>query len=77
MSVAVRVAASSQDFPEIPQPRFVIGQDEQGHWVALDSEGREGGLFASREAALKYVAQETVGSRAVAVYAAKPLSLWK
>lgn len=77
MSVAVRVAASSHDFPEIPQPRFVIGQDEQGHWVALDAEGREGGLFASREAALKYVAGVSGGRRPVAVYAAKPLTLWK
>jgi hypothetical protein len=77
MSVAVRVAASSHDFPEIPPPRFVIGQDEHGHWVALDSEGREGGLFASRDAALKFVAQATGGRRPVAAHAAKPLSLWK
>jgi hypothetical protein len=81
MSVAVRIAASqitsAQNFPEISPPRFVIGQDKEGHWVALDSEGREGGLFASRDAALKYVAQETGGRRPVAVDAAKPLSLWK
>jgi hypothetical protein len=77
MSVAVRVAAPSHDFPEIPKPRFVIGQDEEGHWVALDSEGRAGGLFASRDATLKYVAQETGGRRPVAIYAAKPLCLWK
>ena len=56
MSVALRVAAPSLAFRKISSPRFVIGQDEQDHWVALDAAGREGGLFASREAALKYVA---------------------
>ena len=59
MSVALRVAAPPQQFRKISSPRFVIGQDEQGHWVALDADGREGGLFANREAALKYVAAET------------------
>jgi hypothetical protein len=81
MSVALRVAAKQkspvQNFPEISPPRFVIGQDEEGHWVALDSEGRAGGLFASRDAALKYVAQETGGRRPVAACAKEPLSLWK
>jgi hypothetical protein len=81
MSVALRVAAKAtspaENFPEIAPPRFVIGQDAEGHWVALASEGREGGLFASREAALKFVARETGGRRPVAAYAANPLCLWK
>jgi hypothetical protein len=77
MSVALRVAAPSLAFRKISSPRFVIGQDEQGHWVALDAAGREGGLFASREAALKYVAAETGRRRPTAMLAAKPLALWK
>ena len=77
MSVALRVAAPPRNFRKISSPRFVIGQDEQGHWVALEYEGLEGGLFANREAALKYVAAETGRRRPTAVLAAKPLTLWK
>jgi hypothetical protein len=27
--------------------QFVIGQDETGHWVAVESNGRGGGIFVS------------------------------
>ena len=76
MSAALQIAQPSEGFRKSPSPRFVVGQDDQGHWAALDTEGREGGLFASREAALKYVAAETGRRRPTAVFSAKPLALW-
>jgi hypothetical protein len=41
------------------QATYLIGQDSEGHWVALETHGRGGGLFASREAAARYAAFET------------------
>ncbi|MCJ2095543.1 hypothetical protein MKK67_24025 [Methylobacterium sp. J-072] len=39
--------------------RFVVGQDPEGHWVAVEIHGRAGGLFRSREAAVDYAVGET------------------
>lgn len=40
-------------------PIFVVGRDIEGHWLAVDTSGRSGGLFASQEAALRYATFET------------------
>ena len=39
-------------------PDFVVGQDHSGHWLAIETHGLAGGLFASREAALHYAMEE-------------------
>ncbi|MDQ0454976.1 hypothetical protein [Rhizobium paknamense] len=39
-------------------PRFTIGRDQKGFWVLQDKTNRLGGLFASEEAALKFVSKE-------------------
>ncbi|MGG7516410.1 hypothetical protein ACQ3G6_00815 [Allorhizobium undicola] len=39
-------------------PRFTIGRDQKGFWVLQDETNRLGGLFASEEAALKFVSKE-------------------
>jgi hypothetical protein len=39
-------------------PIFMIGQDERGNWVAQDLKGTCGGLFVSRDAAMRYVRSE-------------------
>jgi hypothetical protein len=77
MASALRVKEPPLRFRKISPSRFTVGQDEQGHWVALDAERREGGLFVSREAALNYVARETGRNRAAARFSAAPLALWK
>jgi len=38
---------------------FRVGRDHEGHWVAVESTGTSGGIFASREAALHYATMET------------------
>jgi hypothetical protein len=35
-----------------------VGQDKRGNWVVQDQKGMRGGLFVSREAALRYVRSE-------------------
>lgn len=38
---------------------FLVGRDIEGHWLALETSGRSGGWFTSREAAQRYAAFET------------------
>ena len=57
--------------------QFVVGQDETGHWVAVESNGRGGGIFVNRNAALKYATFEA-GRRPDAVQCShQRLSLWR
>ena len=57
--------------------QFVIGQDEIGRWVAVESQGRAGGIFVNRQAALNYAAFEA-GQRSDAVLCStEPLALWR
>jgi hypothetical protein len=56
-------------------PSYIVGQDGQGRWVALESHGLGGGYFRSREAAFQYAVGET-GRRAGAVrLSAEPLRI--
>lgn len=41
-----------------PPPLFVVGQDERGNWVAQTLDGVCGGLFVSRDAAMRYIRSE-------------------
>lgn len=61
------IAAASTEPPSWSRPPlFMIGQDGRGNWVVQDLKGRGGGLFVSREAALRYVRSEN-GNRPQAV----------
>jgi hypothetical protein len=40
------------------QPVFMVGQNRRGNWVVRDQKGVCGGLFVSREAALRFVRAE-------------------
>ena len=46
---------------------FLIGQDEEGHWLALEIHGLAGGFFTSRDAAWRYAMAET-GRRSGAIH---------
>ena len=39
-------------------PIFMVGQDERGNWIAQDLDGVFGGLFVSRDAAMRYIRSE-------------------
>lgn len=38
---------------------FLVGQDGEGHWLAIETHGLGGGLFVTRDAALHYARAET------------------
>lgn len=40
-------------------PAFLIGRDDEGHWLAVETHGRGGGLFSDQAAALRYAVAET------------------
>ncbi|GGC70267.1 hypothetical protein [Chelatococcus reniformis] len=54
---------------------FVVGRDAEGHWIAAETEGRAGGLFSDREAALRYAAFETGHRRGAVALVANPIKL--
>jgi hypothetical protein len=47
-------------------PLFMIGQDDRGNWIAQDLKGICGGLFVTRDAAMRFVRSEN-GHRPQAV----------
>jgi hypothetical protein len=40
-------------------PSFLVGCDDQNHWVAMEVHGLCGGFFADQESALKFAYEET------------------
>ncbi|WP_342360148.1 hypothetical protein [Terrarubrum flagellatum] len=38
---------------------YIVGQDRDGRWLAMERNGRAGGLFVTREAALQFAESET------------------
>lgn len=64
MSIHTQTASG---VPGASVPDFLIGQDHSGHWLALETHGRAGGFFASREAALHFALEEA-GHRAEAIH---------
>jgi hypothetical protein len=57
--------------------QFVVGQDEEGHWVAIEANGGGGGIFVNREAAVKYAESEMGRRSAVLIFAKAPVAVWK
>lgn len=51
--------------------RFVVGRDGEGHWIARDEQGLTGGVFADRNAAVRFAAMES-DHRAGAIRFAPP-----
>jgi hypothetical protein len=59
MSLSSNIARPLQFGRKTTNLQFTVGQDEQGHWVVVEADGRGGGIFVSRQAALRYAASET------------------
>ena len=38
---------------------FLVGQDGEGHWLAVDTHGLGGGIFRSRDKAIRYARDES------------------
>ncbi|KQP94108.1 hypothetical protein ASF60_13470 [Methylobacterium sp. Leaf113] len=59
MPVTIPVAAIVSEAAPSPSTRFIVGQDPQGHWVAMEVHGLGGGLFRTRHDALHYATDVT------------------
>lgn len=59
MPLTIPVAAIASQAPAAIDTRFIVGQDPQGRWVAIEVHGRAGGLFRTRHDALHYATDET------------------
>ena len=59
MPLSIPVAAIVSEAPAAPDTRFIVGQDPQGRWVAVEVHGLAGGLFRTRHDALHYATDET------------------
>ena len=53
--------------------QFLVGRDAEGHWLAVETHGRGGGYFRSRDDALHYARAEA-GAGAVS-FSNRPLAL--
>ncbi len=59
MSQPASASTRSRGASPACQRNFVVGQDYQGHWLAVETHGLGGGIFADRRTALRYAAFET------------------
>ena len=77
MSIPSNVGEAQETRSRDTGSQFVVGQDEVGRWIVVESHGRGGGIFVNRQAALSYAAFE-LGQRADAVRCSnEPLRLWR
>ena len=54
--------------------QFLVGQDREGHWLAVETHGLGGGIFASRAAALHYALGETAKRPGAVTLAPQPIA---
>ena len=65
--------ASTETVPD--GRRFIVGQDGHGLWLAVKADGRGGGLFVSKEAAVRYAASECDGKAEAIRFETGPIKL--
>ena len=54
LPIAIRSAS-----PPAQEPRFIVGQDGRGRWIAVETHGLAGGIFRSCKDAIHYAEGET------------------
>lgn len=60
MTEALRETAGEEEPAECADPlHFIIGQDRGGHWIVTETHGLYGGIFCSKDAALRFAKFET------------------
>jgi hypothetical protein len=60
---------------EISPSGFTIGRDSRGRWTALGAGGRCGGIFRSKDAAIRYARSEAGRSPGAVCLTSAPLDL--
>lgn len=58
------------------RPDFLVGQDGAGHWLAVETHGRGGGIFNSRDKAVRYARDESHGFPGAVRFAEAPIRLF-
>jgi len=76
MSISFAAATQPQARDAGADLQFVIGQDPEGRWIVAETRKRFGGMFASREAALKYATFEWGLDPGTVRWSNEPLGLW-
>ncbi len=61
--------------PNNQQLAFIVGQDREGHWLAVETHGFGGGIFRSREIAAHYAREECHRRPGAVRFADEPISL--
>jgi hypothetical protein len=56
-------------------PVFFIGRNQHGHWVARGADGKSGGLFWRKQAAIRFAAQSVWPARCATVFPFESLEL--
>ena len=72
MSLPARIKAV---FEPIVTSSFVVGPDGEGHWIAVETHGRGGGIFVSRDAALGYARAESCHRPGAVAMTSRPIEL--
>ena len=55
---------------------FLVGQDGEGQWLAVETHGLGGGIFRSRDRALRYARDESHGLPGAVRFADEPIRLF-
>jgi len=58
-------------------PLFEIGRDASGRWLARSADGREGGMFVSRDEAEKFARAQAKARGGAVARTREPISLWR
>jgi hypothetical protein len=59
MSIASNPLQTARSPVAAAPSSYLVGQDGEGHWVAVETGGRAGGIFRSRQDAIRYACVET------------------
>ena len=60
-------------FPPCAHQSYVIGQDPEGHWLAVETHGLGGGIFRSRADAVQFAEFESDHDPSAVRYTSEPL----
>ena len=55
---------------------FLGGQDGEGHWLAVETHGLGGGIFVSRDKAIRYARDESHGLPGTIRFVDEPIRLF-
>ena len=56
---------------------FLVGQDGEGHWLAVETHGLGGGIFKSRDTAVQYARDESHRLPGAVRFAEEPIRLFR